>query len=107
MSKNNLSLSEELDFAYLLELMRPLSNEPKYAWLPELFSLIGVENLIKLCKYAGGQTIKIPTLDELNFSVEAMQWFYEVNIKGVDISNVPKRYANEVTRITELYAKLH
>lgn len=106
MPKNNLSLSEELDFAYLLELMRPLSAEPNYAWLPELFSLIGVESLIQLCKYAGGQTIKLPTLDQLNYSIEAMQWFYEVHIKGVDISNVPKQYAEEVNRIIKLYANI-
>lgn len=106
MPKNNLSLSEELDFAYLLELMRPLSAEPNYAWLPELFSLIGVESLIQLCKYAGGQTIKLPTLDQLNYSIEAMQWFYEVHIKGVDISNVPKQYVEEVNRIIKLYANI-
>lgn len=78
---NNLPITEELDFAYLLELMPALHHEPGFAWLPELFATIGAERLITLCKYAGGETLVIPTLDELSTSVEALQFFYDINIK--------------------------
>lgn len=101
--KNNLPITEELDFAYLLELMRPLKNDPTYAWLPELFSLIGHEKLLLLCKYAGGQTIKLPTLEDLNFAVESMQWFYECEVKGVSLDSMPLRFQSEVMRIREIY----
>ena len=76
-----LPVSEELDFHYLLELMRPLHDVPQFAWLPELFSIIGHEKLILLCKYAGGESITIPTLEQLSESIEALQWFYDVEIK--------------------------
>ena len=49
-----LPITEELDFAYLLSLLPPLKDEPEFAWLPELFSIVGHESLIRLCKYAGG-----------------------------------------------------
>ena len=77
----NLSITEELDFAYLLELLPVLHNVPEYSWLPELFAIIGHERLIDLCRYAGGETITIPTLDQLTNSIEALQWFYDVVIK--------------------------
>ncbi len=81
MSSNKLPITEELDFHYLLGLMPPLHDVPEYAWLPELFSIIGHESLINLCKYAGGETIAIPTLEELSRSIDALQWLYDVEIK--------------------------
>ena len=76
MSKQ-LPLTEELDFHYLLGLMPPLKDVPEFAWLPELFSIVGHERLVKLCQFAGGETIKIPTIKELVTSVEALQLFYD------------------------------
>jgi len=75
-----LSLTEELDFQYLLQLLPPLENEPEFSWLPELFSIIGAKNLIQLCKYAGGETIKIPTTEQLARDIEALQWYYDIYI---------------------------
>ena len=43
---SELPISEELDFQYLLQLLPPLENEPEFAWLPELFSIIGAKKLI-------------------------------------------------------------
>lgn len=95
-----LSSTEELDFHYLLTLMPSLYNIPNYSWLPELFATVGHESLIKLCKYAGGETITIPTLEELSNSVEAMQWYYDVYVKGTKSKDdVPSKYADLVSRI--------
>lgn len=97
---NKLPLTEELDFAYLLELMPPMHDVPEFAWLPELFSIIGHESLITLCKYAGGEIIKIPTIDQLSKSIESLQWFYDVHIKKCKSdSDVP-------ISIRELYNKI-
>lgn len=79
-----MKLNEENDFAYLLELMPVLHNVPEFAWLPELFSIIGAEALITLCKYAGGETIRIPTQQELSLSIKALQTFYDIDIKHLD-----------------------
>lgn len=99
-----LPITEELDFHYLLELMPPLHNVPQFAWLPELFSTIGHESLIKLCKYAGGETIRIPTLEELNDSIEALQWFHDVYITEEKLSiGIPYRLIPLVGKIKEVY----
>lgn len=78
---SRLPITEELDFAYLLELMPPLHDIPEFSWLPELFSIIGHERLLLLCKYAGGETITIPTIEQLTKSIDALQLFYDINIK--------------------------
>lgn len=102
--RRELPLTEELDFQYLLGLMPPLHNIPEFSWLPELFSIIGHEKLITLCKYAGGESITIPTLDQLNQSIDALQWFYDVRIqhKFLD-SDVPPQIQSSFLRICEVY----
>ena len=71
---SKLPITEELDFQYLLGLMPPLHDVPEFSWLPELFSIIGYEKLLLLCKYAGGETIKIPTVEQVQESIDALQW---------------------------------
>lgn len=102
--KNKLPVTEELDFHYLLELMAPLKDIDEYQWLPEFFSIIGYESLILLCKYAGGEIIRIPTIEELTESIETLQIFYDVYIKhSVKESEIPDIYKNAVKKILEIY----
>lgn len=104
MSKSELPITEELDFEYLLELMPPLHDEVEFAWLPELFSIIGYRRLIMLTKYAGGESIKIPTLKQLSESIEALQWFYNVKIKKTnDVIEVPIHLLHLYNKICKCY----
>lgn len=104
MKDKGLPVTEDLDFSYLLGLMRPLYNIDEYAWLPELFTLVGHEKLIDLCRYAGGETITIPTLEELNLSIEALQNFYDVYIKkSISIEDIPISNHDLVYKIKEIY----
>ena len=101
---DNLPIKEELDFQYLLQLLPPLENEPEFAALPELFSIIGAKTLIKLCKYAGGETIKIPTLEQLSQAIDALQWYYDVFIsKKKPVSEMPTNLQPLVLKIKEIY----
>ena len=102
----NLPVTEELDFAYLLELMPALHNIPEFAWLPELFSIVGAEKLITLCKYAGGEVIRIPTLDELSTSIETLQFFYDIKIKKTKtLKDLPPVLLEKYNTICEVYLK--
>lgn len=80
MQDNKLDITQTSDFYCLLELMVPLYHIDEYAALPELFSIIGHEKLITLMNYAGGETIKIPTINELNHAIEALDWYYNVYV---------------------------
>lgn len=99
-----LSAGEELDFQYLLQLLPPLEDEPQFANLPELFSIIGAKSLIKLCKYAGGETITIPTLEQLCRDIEALQWYYDVFITcKKSSSEIPAELHDLVNTIRRVY----
>lgn len=101
---NEFSTTEELDFQYLLQLLPPLEDEPEFANLPELFSIIGAKSLIKLCKYAGGEIITIPTLEQLCRDIEALQWYYDVYIKKSKSSaDIPVELYELVSKIKQTY----
>ena len=104
-----LSITESSDFQYLLELMLPLYDEEQYSWLPELFSIIGHERLLLLCKYAGGEQIKVPTLEELTSAIESLKWYYLVYIaRKKRKKSVPSEYLDSVEKIKEhIDAKLN
>lgn len=103
MSKE-LPISEELDFQYLLQLLPPLEDTPEFANLPELFSIVGAKSLIKLCKYAGGEIITIPTLELLCRDIEALQWYYDVYItKKKSSGEIPADLYELVNKIKEVY----
>ena len=103
-SNVRLPITEELDFHYLLELMPPLHDEPGFECLPELFSIIGHEKLILLCKYAGGETIKIPTVEQLSEDIEALQWFYDIYIMNKKtLQDVPNDIVPKVIQIYKVY----
>lgn len=102
--KNELPITEDLDFHYLLTLLPPLKTIDEYACLPELYSCIGYEKLIKLCTYAGGETIRIPTISELSDAMEALQYFYDVDIKKLRTDEeIPDAYKSLVERIRQVY----
>lgn len=104
MAKTKLPVTEELDFQYLLELMPPLHQVPEFSWLPELFSIIGHERLLQLCKFAGGERIRIPTLEQLSDSMEALQYFYDVHInKKKDVTQVPIKILPMFMKICDIY----
>ena len=103
-SDKELSISEELDFQYLLQLLPPLEDTPEFAWLPELFSIIGAKNLITLSKYAGGETIKIPTTEQLYRAIDALQWYYDVYVSHKkELGEIPADICALVIKIRNVY----
>ena len=101
---DKLSLTEENDFHYLLTILPPLHDVPEFAWLPELFSIIGHERLVKLCGFAGGEQIKLPTLKTLSNSIDALQWFYDVYlVKKKPVSDIPNDLMNLVQKIRVIF----
>lgn len=104
MSNKELSITEELDFQYLLQLLPPLEDTPEFANLPELFSIIGAKNLITLCKYAGGETITIPTLEQLSQDIDALQNYYDVYISHKkSVGEIPAELIPLVMKIKSVY----
>lgn len=81
MSEDKLTDKERINFQLVLEIMRDLHNIPEFEWLPELFTLVDYESLVNLCKFAGGEVIKIPTIEELLSAIDAVQTYYDRHIR--------------------------
>lgn len=81
----NLLNLKELD-VYSLSLfsLYKLIGVPEYSSLSEMAYVLDKENLLNLCEYFGGQTIKIPTIAELESLVYSLLLYQYVKIEKMD-----------------------
>lgn len=100
------AITEELDFLYVLTLLQPLHGCDTFSWLPELFSIIGPDKLLQLSKFAGGEEIRIPTLDEIYHCIECVTYYYHsFLLKDISTSDIPVEYIDDVLKIAKIYAE--
>lgn len=70
---NDLDLLKETDiYSMALFILYKFMEVPEYSSLCELPYILDKENLLKLCQYFGGQTIKIPTVLEFKGILNAI-----------------------------------
>jgi hypothetical protein len=101
---DRLPICESSDFHYLLTLLPALKDLPEYRWLPELFSTLGYEKLVELCRYAGGETITLPTLQTLSNSIDALELFYNVYLTGKQSeTEIPTELLPDVLKIRKIF----
>lgn len=55
---------------------------PQYSVLSELAFVLDKDNLLNLCEYFGGLTIKIPTIKELELILYALILYQYINIEN-------------------------
>lgn len=99
--KQNVLDLEELKqqdvYSLSLFLLYNLTALPKYSLIGELPYLLSEDDLLKLCKYCGGKTITIPTVEELMktmrtlllyqaYVVEGKPWAQSLKESGFDSS---------------------
>ena len=85
MQKNNLENLKQQDFySLLLFSLFKMIQIPEYSSLSELAYVLDRENLLNLCEYFGGQTIKIPTINELESLLHSLLLYQYVKIEGMD-----------------------
>ena len=84
----------------MLYILYKVSDDPQYSTLSQLSYILNKEDLLKLCSYYGGLTIKIPSIDELELMLNALFVFYEVDIQKQDMT---KTLNNFQTTISERY----
>lgn len=87
-------------YSLMLYILYKISDDPQYSTLSQLSYILNKEDLLKLCSYYGGLTIKIPSIDELELMLNALFVFYEVDIQKQDMT---KTLNNFQTTISERY----
>lgn len=68
---------------------------PEYSSLSEMAYVLDKENLLNLCEYFGGQTIKIPTTTELESLVYSLLLYQYVKIEKMDYDEAIKIIGHE------------
>lgn len=63
---------------------------PEYSTLSELAYVLDKDNMLKLCEYFGGTTIRVPTIAELEGIVQALVLYQYVNIDGMEYEEAVK-----------------
>ena len=70
-------------YSLLLFAMFKLRDIPEYSAISELAYVLDKENLLRLCEFFGGVTIKIPTIDELESMVYSLVLYQYVDVEGM------------------------
>ena len=83
--KENLLTLHDMDvWSLVLFALYNIKDIPEYSTISEMAFILDKDNLLKLCEYFGGLTIKIPTIDELEILVHALVLYQYVNINHMD-----------------------
>ena len=82
---------------------------PEYSSLSELVYVLDRKNLLNLCEYFGGQTITIPTIDELETLTYSLLLYQYVNVDKKDYEEALDLIGYEskdLRRVKKFYTKL-
>ena len=100
--KNELKKLNELDiWSLMLFVLYKFQQIPEYAALSELAYILDKKHLLKLCEYFGGQTITIPTIDQLEETLYGMLLY-----QYIDIEKIAEKEAIELLRVDKSKEKV-
>lgn len=84
--KNELQKLKQIDiWSLMLFVLYNFQKIPEYSALSELAYVLDEKNLLRLCEYFGGQTLYIPTIDQLEETVYSMLLYQYVEIEKMDM----------------------
>lgn len=100
--KEELTKLTKIDiWSLMLFVLYNFQKIPEYSGISELAYILDQKNLLKLCEYFGGQTIRIPTIDELRTMLYALLLYQYVNIE-----KIPEEDAIDLLRVEGSTVKL-
>lgn len=86
--KTELQKLKQVDiWSLMLFVLYNFQKIPEYSSISELCYVLDQKNLLKLCEYFGGQTIKIPTIDQLEQTLYSMLLYQYIDIENLDESD--------------------
>lgn len=82
--KDELAKLKHIDlWSLMLFVLYNFQHIPEYSALSELAYILDEKNLLKLCEYFGGQTIRFPTIDQLEETIYGMLLYQYVDIEKI------------------------
>ena len=108
-----MSIKKELDklhtadiFSLLLFVLYKFNDIEEYSTLSELAYVLDKKNLLSFCRYFGGLSIKVPTLDELEDVIDTLILYQLVNIEHNTIEEAIDKLGVEQGKTYKLRNKL-
>lgn len=108
-----MSIKKELDklhtadiFSLLLFVLYKFNDIEEYSTLSELAYVLDKKNLLSFCRYFGGLSIKVPTLDELEDVIDTLILYQLVNIEHNTIDEAISKLGVEQGKTYKLRNKL-
>ena len=109
------NLQKQDVYAIVCSFLYDLKDIPEYSTLSELCYLLNKESFMNLINYFGGQTVRIPTKQELSdmiqilllfqfYEIEKRPWKDAVLLAGFD-SSKGKYAKNQLEKLKETMAK--
>lgn len=90
--KEELNHLKETDvYSMLLFVLYKMKNIEEYSVLSELAYVLDKQDLLNLCEYFGGLTIKVPTIDELESLLNSLILYQYVEIDGLSYEDAVKK----------------
>lgn len=104
----SLTALKEMDlYSLALFSLYKLVGIPEYSSLSELTYILDKDNLLNLCEYFGGQTIKIPTIDELTSLVHSLLLYQYVKIEKMPYDEAIKLIGHESKDLRRVKSNYH
>lgn len=85
------NLQKEDIYNLMLILLYVSSDNPKYSTLNELAYLLDKESFLNFIKYYEGQTLQIPTMEEINSSLRTLLLFQYYKVEKLDWNTAYKK----------------
>lgn len=97
-------------YNFILFALYKLKHSPDYLALSELMFLLDKDSVLTLFEYYGGMTITIPTIDELQTVIKAMNIYIDVTFNKKDaescLDNIAKNERGEVAKCYNMMEQL-
>lgn len=96
-------------FSLLLFVLYKIRDIDEYSTISELAYVLDKENLLNLCEYFGGLTIKVPTIDELESIINSLLLYQYINIDGYSYNDAVKKIgfeSHQLRKIKKDYNKI-
>lgn len=107
--KDFISLKDIDVYSLSMFALYKLTDIPEYTTIGELPYILDRENMLKFCEYFGGQTIRVPTVDEIHSLMYLLLLYQYVNIDGMnydDAINLIGYDSMELRSVKSAYLKL-
>ena len=109
--KTNLENLKEMDvYSLVLFSLYKLIGTSEYSSIAELAYVLDKDSLLNLCEYFGGQTITIPTIDEIELLVIALLLIKYIKVDNMTYEEAIKQVSSDHTfsakKVKQMYLQL-